>query len=68
LAQVTGSWGPTAEGNFLTKVFVGNYAKISLLSLLIGFLAFLVPKLRQNNQNLGKKSFWVIFTQFSFWP
>jgi len=32
----------------------------------IDFLAFLIEKLWQNNQNLGTKSFWEIFAQNCF--
>jgi len=34
------------------------------LELLIVFLAFLVTKLWQNNENFDKKSFWVILPKF----
>jgi len=40
--------------------------KSESLEPLTGFLAFLVPKLWQNNQNLDTNSFWVILPKVRF--
>jgi len=51
-----------SEGNISLKFLVETRLKSKFCKPLIDFLAFLVQTLWQNNQNLGKKSFWVVFT------